>query len=250
MSFSDLIAEIEKLPPPISGVAATPPPSLVGFTVRMQRGMRQLKREALASLAGVSLSTMERVERGETVDPASLDKIAVALGWEPGYFSRPLMPATQQDMEAWATNLSNQAVVQVRPIKTQTQVRELMSCHSYLPMAPNPQEDYQDNIAGLVEWLDLGAFLRSDMTVMPSDEKVRYRKLYGDVLGYIQGLERKGYTVLGGVLHHPIREIPDWKIAIISISSKTTDPGASKRRAMLVDTSILPKSVSLADCAE
>lgn len=250
MSFADLLTEIENLPPPVLGVAAAPPAPLVGFCVRMQRGMRQLKRDALASMAGVSLSTVERVERGETVERASLEKIAAALGLEPGYFTQPRPPATPQEMEAWLTNLEKQKVVQVRPIKTQAQVRALVECHSYMPMAPDPQEIYRNDIAGLVEWLDLGAFLRSDTDFTPRDEKVRFRKLYTDILGYIQSLERKGLNILGGVLHHPVKDIPEWKIAVLSISSKATDPGASKRRAMLVDVSILPRAVTLADCAE
>lgn len=250
MSFADLINDIENLPPPIPGVAAPPPPALVAFCVRMQRGMRQLKRDALASMAGVSLSTIERIERGETVEPASLEKIAAALGYEPGYFTHPRPPATPQEMEAWVTNLAKQKVVQARPIKTQAQVRALVECHSYMPMAPDPQDDYRDDIFGLVEWLDLGAFLRSDTGFNPRDEKVRFRKLYTDILGYVQYLERKGLNVLGGVLHHPVKNIPEWKIAVISLSSKAADPGAPKRRAMLVDTSMLPKTVTLADCAE
>lgn len=250
MSFADLLTEIENLPPPTPGKEEVPPPALVGFCVRMQRGMRQLKRDALASMARVSLSTVERVERGETVEPASLEKITAALGLEPRYFTRPRPPATPQEMEAWVTNLEKQKVVQVRPIKTQAQIRALVGCHSYMPMAPDPQEGYRDDIASLVEWLDLGAFLRSDTDFNPRDQKIRFRKLYTDILGYIHSLERKGLNILGGVLHHPVKNIPEWKIAVLSFSSRVTDPGAPKRRAMLVDTSMLPKTATLADCAE
>ena len=65
MSFNDILEKVAKLPPPVSGECQTPPPELVAFFVRWVRDLKQLKKEALASMAGVSLSTVERIERGE-----------------------------------------------------------------------------------------------------------------------------------------------------------------------------------------
>jgi hypothetical protein len=54
-------------------------------------------------------------------------------------------------------------------------------------------------------------------------------------LACVQELERRGLTVLFGVMHAPQDRLPDWKVAIISVTPKLTDPGASKRRYAMVD---------------
>jgi transcriptional regulator with XRE-family HTH domain len=66
-----------------------PPAELVGFVVRWNRGLRQWKKSTLADFASVSVSTVERVERGEKVSEEALDKIAQGLGYEAGYFTKP-----------------------------------------------------------------------------------------------------------------------------------------------------------------
>jgi hypothetical protein len=48
-------------------------------------------------------------------------------------------------------------------------------------------------------------------------------------------LERRGLTVLSGVMSAPQDGMPDWKVAVISITPKLTDPGAVKRRHLMVD---------------
>ena len=56
-------------------------------------------------------------------------------------------------------------------------------------------------------------------------------------------LERRGLTVLSGVMAAPQDGVPDWKVAVISITPKTADPGAVKRRHIMVDRRVtaLPK---------
>ena len=69
-------------------------PSLesIAFYVLVQRGFWGWKQEALAAMTGVSLSTVERVERGEVVASESLNRIAVALRQPPGAFTTPRIP--------------------------------------------------------------------------------------------------------------------------------------------------------------
>src|SRR3546814_8970009 len=89
MSKQDLLDKIANLPAGPSEVPEVPPPELVGFFVVLVRGLRQWKQSTLAEFAGVSLTTVERVERGEKVRDESLDRIAEALGYESGYFTSP-----------------------------------------------------------------------------------------------------------------------------------------------------------------
>ncbi|WP_203530170.1 hypothetical protein, partial [Ensifer canadensis] len=61
------------------------------------------------------------------------------------------------------------------------------------------------------------------------------RKLYNDILDHIKGMERRGLTVLSGVMPVPQPELPTWKIAVVSVTPKLTDPGAIKRSHVYVD---------------
>ncbi len=68
---------------------------------------------------------------------------------------------------------------------------------------------------------------------MPS-ERGR-RDLYNDILKCVGELERRGLTVLSGVMAAPQPGLPDRKVAVVSVTPRLTDPGAPKRRHMMVD---------------
>jgi hypothetical protein len=46
-------------------------------------------------------------------------------------------------------------------------------------------------------------------------------------------------TVLSGVMNAPQEGIPDWKVAVVSVTPKLSDPGALKRKHVLVDRRIV-----------
>src|ERR1700730_8372689 len=50
-----------------------------------------------------------------------------------------------------------------------------------------------------------------------------------------RNIEKRGLTVLSGTMNTPQKDLPDWKVAVISVTPKLSDPGASKRRLILVD---------------
>ncbi|MGH6926541.1 MAG: helix-turn-helix domain-containing protein [Propylenella sp.] len=70
-------------------LSSVPSPALVAFFVRWVRGLHQWKQSTLAEFADVSISTIERVERGEKVSDEALGRIAEALGYPPGHFTAP-----------------------------------------------------------------------------------------------------------------------------------------------------------------
>ena len=104
MTWKDLVAaaaregaEMDRLAR--EGVSDVPAPATIAFFVRLQRGMMGWKLETLAGFARVSLSTIERIERGETVSAESLDRVADALRQPPGAFTTPRVLFTSE--EAW-----------------------------------------------------------------------------------------------------------------------------------------------------
>lgn len=214
----------------------TPTPEVIAFHLRYARKMRQLKKDALAHMAGVSLSTIERVERADNVSDECLDKIAVALGQEPGYYTAKRRPIPQQEAaEKFEETYGEMQQVEVAPLRKQTQVRELATCHGFLINRPGLDATFDGDIANLTEWFDLASFVLNEFTDGGNGGKGRRRELYNSVLNTVTALERRGVTVLAGTMAAPQPDIPDWKIGIISISLKETDPGAIKRRVVLVD---------------
>jgi hypothetical protein len=66
------------------GVACVPPPKVIADFVRWSRQVLQWKKETLASFASVSLSTVERIERGQRASSESLDRVAATLNSQKG----------------------------------------------------------------------------------------------------------------------------------------------------------------------
>jgi hypothetical protein len=75
----------------------------------------------------------------------------------------------------------------------------------------------------------------SEERLLPTKPGRGLRALYDDILACVHELERRGLTVLSGVMHALQDRLPDWKVAIISVTPKLTDPGAPKRRYVMVD---------------
>lgn len=236
MSVRDLLDRIAELPEYPPDQPVTPPPEVVGFFVRYVRGMRQWKQSTLADFATVSVSTIERVERGEKVAERTLDRITQALGYEPGYLTKPRLPLDwQETAEKVLETYGHLEAVPARPMNTHRSVREAADCHAYLIHRPDVPKCHDTDIAALIEWLDLAAFLLSTNSLR---ERGR-RSLYNDILKSVRELEGQGLTVLSGFIAAPREGIPDWKVAIISITPKLSDPAAVKRSHVLVDRRIV-----------
>lgn len=239
MGFKEIIDRVAELPPPVRGESQIPPPERIAFFVRWVRGNRQLKKQALASLAGVSLSTVERIERGEPVTPDLIDRVGQVLGYEPGYLTAPRAPLDPQTaIEGFVETYEHLQPVTVAPIRTHAQIRGLAHCHAYIPFAPEDDEEQRHALNGLIEYIDFVSFMLNDSLSDASARGAPRRELYADVQRYIDGMKRDGWTVLAGVMEAPRRNIPEWKLAVFSITSRAKDPGAPKRKMLLVDKRI------------
>src|SRR5690606_8732861 len=124
------------------------------------RSMRQWKQSTLSDFAGVSLASVERLERGEKVSDGVLDKIAEALGEQLGGFTRPRARLNEEQAAA----LLEQRLGPLQPVSvprrgTQAFVRQIAQCHVYLIHRPELGEGFDGQIETLAEWLDLAAFI-------------------------------------------------------------------------------------------
>ncbi|MGN7127368.1 helix-turn-helix domain-containing protein [Methylorubrum populi] len=235
MKAQDIIERIAAMPPRQPGVAEVPPIELVAMVTRMGRGLRQWKKETLADFARVSLSTVERVERAEPVGAESLDRIARALGYEPGAFTEPRIPIPrEQAATEFAEEVGHLEPVEVRPFLTHRQVRLIGGTQAFLIHRPDLGTAYDEQVEGLQEWLDLVSMAMGPHAPAGS-EPSRRRDLCNDVLAAVAEFRRRGVTVLAGVIDAPPPGIPEWKVAIISLTPRLSDPGAPKRRTILVD---------------
>jgi transcriptional regulator with XRE-family HTH domain len=210
-----------------------PTAEAVGFVVSSARKLCQWKRSTLADFARVSLSTVERVERGEKVSEEALERITEAFGLDRGYLTGPLFRKSFGEVVAeFVAAFRDMTPVSVKPLRLQRQIRVLAKCHSFIAYRRHVGDEYDKEVTELTEWLHLASGLFS--TPDPS-ERGRRRELYSSVLDSVRRLEARGVTVLAGVMETPQPSVPDWKMAVISLTSKLFDPGALKRKVVLVD---------------
>ena len=223
--------------------------SLVAFCVVWSRTERQLSIQALASIAGVSPSSIERIERGERVSDDTLRKVAVAVNQDEDAFTAERIPRSQDEVEqalkAWASAYEGMIAVPVSHFTKQRQVRELSRCDGTLVYSPHLCEDAQPLVEGLREWFELANFIRVSQEHEAFIEKkpfTRMRELNRDVLAAVREIERVGYaTALTGCYDAEglyikpkkagFRTMPI-KAGLVAFFPKETDPCAIKRQVL------------------
>ena len=234
MGMDELLKRIAAEPPVADGVPRRPSRNLLAMLVRMARSMRGWKAQTLADFAGVSLSTVERVERAQSVSDAMLEQIGVTVGYEPGDFTRERIPLRPE--EAYASierDWGNLVPVSVAPLSKESQLRAMSRCHAMLKIGRAFSDDACALLDELAEWIDLIGFVRSKDT--PSDGPKRMRELYQGALNCVQRLRSEGMHVLAGVWAEAKPGIPDFTYAVLAVSPRALDPGALKRRHILLD---------------
>ena len=235
MTPKEIIERLAAVPPSPPGEPRKPPTELVAMVTRMGRGLRQWKKETLADFARVSLSTVERVERAEPVGVESLNRIAQALGYESGAFTEPRIPIPREEAAAqFVEEMGHLEPVAVSPFQTHRQVRMVAGSQAYLIHRPELGPAYEAQVEGLTEWMDLATMVMGP-NATDGGETDRRRDLCNDVLAAVDELRRRGVTVLVGVMDAPLPGMPDWRVAVITLTPKLSDPGAPKRRTIFVD---------------
>ena len=219
-----------------------PSPEVIATFVRFSRHLAGWKKATLASVAEVSLSTVERVERGETVSADSLERLAVALKQDSGAFTRPRRQRTTEEaiaavVEQWGW-MADTVPVEVAPLRTQAQLRAL-SASVIAILDQDLGEEAADDVLALNEWLELVSFVRAEQeclftTNLPREHKLR--RLYSDVLRFIGYLERQYRCVCLVGTYRPksnLRHFQNAEVGVVSVRSRVKDPAASERRTLL-----------------
>ncbi|RYE61284.1 MAG: XRE family transcriptional regulator [Hyphomicrobiales bacterium] len=204
----------------------------------MGRKARALKQSALADLAGVSLSTLERIERGETVSAEALEKVTAALGMPADYFTTPRLPRTQKEMaEVSRREPANPVLIKVAPLSNQAQLRALTACETLLMVPSGDEVATVEAMRGLAEWIDFLCFVLNKHKIFEDLKPSRNRRaVYQSVLDHVAALQARGFVVLAGVT---TRSRPggdgDESVAFFSITTKAVDPSGLARRSIIID---------------
>jgi transcriptional regulator with XRE-family HTH domain len=213
-----------------------PPPEMVAEHVRNWRRLRNWKKRTLADFARVSLSTVERIERAEKISEENLDRVAVALGFQKGAFTVPRrLLSIQEAAEKVAGWFEGLMEVPCKPLRTQPEAAALLDCAFMTVCEGEFDEQTSLQVACLREWLEFWSFLLSDLAD-PARGPGK-REIYADLLSTVRDIESRGYTALHAVYkaQSPLGLAP---VGMIAFFPKLTDPGAVKRRSLLVPTEV------------
>jgi transcriptional regulator with XRE-family HTH domain len=212
--------------------------------------MRNLKQRALASLAGVSLSSIERIERAEEVTDAILDKVAVALGRSEGEFTTPRIPIPREEAVKLMCDsfkpFLDKVTVPVAPLRLERQVRALANTEFGYVFAPELEPECSGELADLREWVEFISFIIGYDRDPLTPRKCRAdcpkpRKLYRDFLAAVRRFEiETDSVVLCGTYEAKTNHsaMPTAKVGVVRAFPRSTDPGAIKRNRLLLPPDI------------
>jgi len=213
------------------GALTLPPPEIVAFNVHVTRKLHGWKQATLAEIAGVSLSTVERIERGEPVQPAALEKIGACFGCPAGYYTKPRRTLTAEQMAT--DTYAHTAFVEVAPLKTQPQVRRLAAC-AELAVAPFGDVSVDDPLCSDLVELILDLEVRFALPrYIPKSKLDGVRPLYEAIFAHLQIMRRAGLDVVAGVLHEPERDPATY--GVIAVARRATHPGLHARKLLVLD---------------
>lgn len=216
--------------------AVVPPPDVLAFFIRFQRQMMRWKQAILASKADVSVTTIERVERGDSVSQESLEKIGNALGHPPGVFTAPRVLASDDEafrrvVESFSW-LTDTVPVKVAPLRKEPQLREILACASaFLDSDLGPVAD--QDLATLKEWLDFANWMvaTSEGSIAPHPGRsFKKRELYSDIFAHVGMMERKYRAVcLVGTYEATsnVEMFATLRVGVFAFKSKARNPAAT-----------------------
>lgn len=234
-----------------------PPPNTIAGFVKLQRMQYGWKQDILAARAGVSLSTIERVERGEAVRRGSIEKLAIALNQPSDAFTRPRAPISDDEAAALLREsfewMDDCVPVDVAPLRREAQLRDLTDT-VMAAVTSDLGDAASADVDQLREWLELTSFVRAeDGTFLPKRERsVSVRKLYRNVLQAVEDLERKHKAVcLVGSYEakSSMRGFETVRVAVIAVRSRERNPACGKIRRLLAEKKVDVRA-ALAVCFE
>lgn len=139
------------------------------------------------------------------------------------------------------------APVAVAPLRTELQLRDLASAEIALPTTD--VEGAEDDLRGLVEWLDLTGFVRLQDGVLISPKRERsfkLRTLYQDVLKAVGELERAHKAVCLVGTYAADGNLPMFqtvKVGVYALRSRERNPAARNIRTLYAPRSVDAREV-------
>lgn len=224
-----------------------PPADTIANFVKLQRAFYGWKRETLAALAQVSLSTVERVERGETVRATSLKKLALALNQAPDAFTAERVPLSEADALATLIEtfswMNDTVPVDVAPLRHEAQLRALTDTDVSIVTSDLEGDEAACEVDGLREHLDLTSFVRAeDGTLLPKRERsFRLRALYKDVLKTALQIEHKYKAVCLAGNYEATSSTPGYdvvRVGVIAIRSREHNPAAVDIKRLMGEATV------------
>lgn len=220
--------------------------------VRLQRVFWHWKQATLASQAGISLRTVERIERGEMASPNVLRKLAVALRLPEDEFLRPLTRPSEDEMAAMFAEsfgwMADTVPVAVKPLRTEPQLKRLLYVHcSVLTDDLDPEAEPMLN--ELRDWLRLAVHVRLEIDGVigqQPERDFRVRPLYRDVLDCVRRIERTHKAVcLAGTYEAALSDKPGEtaKIAVLTIRSRARNPAIGTFRTLLAPSTLTEREI-------
>lgn len=122
---------------------------------RKQLGLKQL---ALASEAGVTERTIQRIEAGHKVDDDTLRRVSKALQLSENAFFGPRYIPTEEEAIKDATQfLEDHSLVELKPVLTSRDVVAIISCNAWWVDDSQVADELLPRTAAIKEWIeDLG----------------------------------------------------------------------------------------------
>lgn len=214
-----------------------PPADVLAFFVRYQRSLMGWKQDTLAGQAGVSLSTIQRVERGNPVSVGALEKIGLALGHPAGALTAPRarVPEAEAlkivlDGISWLTDT---VPVDVAPLRKEPQLRSILDCTAAL-LDSNLGPDAEDDLATLREWMDFASWMAAtaDGLITPRPGRsFKKRELYTDIFRHIADMERRHRAVCLVGSYEATSNVELFKsltVGVVAFKSRAGNPSAAK----------------------
>ena len=180
---------------------------MVGLFVQLDREERGWKQQSLASLAGVSLSTIQRVERGEPTRESALVRIEQALGHDVGKYSAKRVPLPMSVCKKLLVEqkLESAQTVQIKIglIKSTSQLAAMTRCNIITIDDRQVSDDIKKDIYEFRDLLESAALVvaADQAHILPSvvAEPIKRREIYSSLLARIIeiGNAHKLYVVGG-----------------------------------------------------
>ncbi|MFV0624971.1 multiprotein-bridging factor 1 family protein [Sphingomonas sp. ac-8] len=210
--------------------------------MKVQRAFYGWKRDTLAAMAGVSISTVERVERGEHVRTSSLEKLALALNQPPEAFTAKRVPLSEAEaLAAFVQSFSwilDTVPVNVSPLRHEAQLRAMADTEVAVVTSDLQGNEADCAVEDLREYLDLTSFVRAENgVVFPKRERsFSLRRLYKDVIEAAREVERahKAVCLIGTYEAKSSMCSNDIvRVGVVAVRSREKNPAAGAIKQMM-----------------